>query len=128
MKRILIVDDDLSTTESIGSFLSESGYEVKTAANGIEGLEIAKKMDPDLIITDIKMPKLNGFEMFFALRGMNYKKPIIFISSYDSIETNGKDFEVFVQMEKPINIFELSRHIEKLLGVTKLPLEYYSLN
>jgi|WetSurMetagenome_2_1015567.scaffolds.fasta_scaffold151782_3 DNA-binding response OmpR family regulator len=127
MKRILIVDDDLSTTESIGSFLSESGYEIKTAANGIEALEVVKEMDPDLIITDVRMPKMNGFELFFALRSMNYKKPIIFISSYDNIDTNGKDFEVFVQMEKPINIFELSHHIKKLLRVT-IPMMEFSQN
>ena len=57
MKRILIVDDDPSTTESISSFLIEKGYEVKTASNGMEALEVVKEMNPDLIITDIRMPK-----------------------------------------------------------------------
>ena len=116
MKRILIVDDDSSTTESISSFLIETGYEVKTASNGMEALEVVKEMNPDLIITDIRMPKLNGFELYTVLREMNYKKPIIFISSYDNTDTNGKNLEVFAQIQKPINIFELNQYIKKALA------------
>lgn len=116
MKRILIVDDDSSTTESISSFLIETGYEVKTASNGMEALEVAKEMNPDLIITDIRMPKLNGFELYIVLREMNYKKPIIFISSYDIHETKEEKFEVFAHIQKPINIFELNQFINKALA------------
>ncbi len=115
MKRILIIDDDSSTTESISSYLLEEGYEVTTAANGIEGLEMVKKFDPDLIITDIRMPKLNGVELYFVLKGMKFNKPIIFISSYDFKDTESSSLRITAFIEKPINIFELDDFIKQAL-------------
>ena len=115
MKRILIIDDDSSTTESISSYLREIGYDVATAANGIEGLEMVKKFDPDLIISDIRMPKLNGVELYFVLKGMKFNKPIIFISSYDFKDAESSSLRITAYIEKPINIFELDDYIKQAL-------------
>jgi two-component system response regulator YesN len=115
MKRILVVDDDISTTESISSYLIENGYEVIIASNGSEGLELVKKFNPDLLITDIRMPKLNGLELYSVLRDMNFNKPIIFISSYDYRESTSNNLKIMAYIEKPINIFELDKYIKLAL-------------
>jgi len=115
MKRILIIDDDPSTTESIASFLAESGYEVQTAANGVEGLEMVKKNAPDLIVSDIRMPKLTGLELLYVLNGMKFEKPVIFISSYDYLDASSTKLNIFAHIQKPINIFELYRCIKNAL-------------
>lgn len=115
MKRILIVDDDISTTESISTYLIDNGYEVQTAVNGIEGLDLVKKFDPDLLISDIRMPKLNGLELYSVLQGMNFNKPIIFISSFNYRESTTKNLNISAYCEKPINIFELAGYIKRAL-------------
>ena len=121
MKRILFIDDDTSTTESIASFLAESGYEVQTAAYGVEGLELVKKTTPDLIVSDIRMPKLSGLELLYILDGMHYAKPVIFISSYDYLDTNSATLNIFAHIQKPINIFELFRCIKNALTQYEAP-------
>lgn len=115
MKRILIIDDDPSTTESIGSYLKDIGYEVATASDGLEGLEMVKKFDPDLVISDIRMPKLNGLELYSILKGMKFSKPIILISSYNYAETSQEKLKITAYIEKPINIFELNDFIKRAL-------------
>jgi len=98
--------------------LKEVGYEVATAENGIEGLEMVKKFVPDLIITDIRMPKLNGVELYFVLKGMKYNKPIIFISSYDLKDAQSNNLRITAYIEKPINIFEFDDFIKQALVQT----------
>jgi CheY-like chemotaxis protein len=111
MKKILVIDDDISTTESISSYLKELGYEVITAYNGLEGIEAVKKTNPDLIISDIMMPKLNGIELSYVLKGLNYPIPIIIISSIDFEEQKNSEFNIIAYISKPINIFQLSDYI-----------------
>lgn len=116
MQKILVVDDDKSTTESIGSYLEELGYSVLTANNVIDALEIIKKYNPDLVICDISMPKLGGVELSYILKGMNFKNPLIFISGKDSGENIVNELDFFAFVRKPIDIFELSDYVEKALA------------
>lgn len=74
VKKILLVDDELSITKLLGFSLSESGFEVKTAASGEAALALFAKETFDLAMIDINMPKMNGFEVIFHLRK---KKPDI---------------------------------------------------
>jgi DNA-binding response OmpR family regulator len=115
MKKILIIDDDPSTTESIGSYLKDVGYEVATASDGLEGLELVKKFDPDLVISDIRMPKLNGLELYSVLKGMKFTKPIILISAFDYADTSPEKLKITAFIEKPINIFALNDFIKQAL-------------
>jgi serine/threonine-protein kinase PpkA len=68
MHRILVVDDEESIRKNIERLLSLEGYEVATAPNGQHGLVIARSMLPDIIITDINMPGMDGFAMLDAIR------------------------------------------------------------
>ena len=66
--KILVVDDDLGTRLSIGDYLELSGYKVLTANDGEEGLLMVNKHHPDLIVTDIIMPHMNGYELVRHVR------------------------------------------------------------
>ncbi|MCX7833085.1 MAG: response regulator [Ignavibacteria bacterium] len=116
MKRnkILIIDDDLSSRESLKTYFEDEGYRVNTAKNGVDALEIMKRFVPDLIICDIKMPKLGGEELYYILRGKKYRKPIIFITAYEMKKnfTNGS----VIVMKKPIDIFRLNEFVVKALS------------
>jgi len=117
MQKILIVDDDKSTTESIGTYFEELGYTVLVANNGIDALEMIKRNNPDLVITDVRMPKLGGIELSYILKGMNFKNPLIFISGYDLIDSSIQDINYYAYIKKPIDIFELSNYVVKALNV-----------
>jgi two-component system, chemotaxis family, chemotaxis protein CheY len=69
MSKILVVDDNFQIRQLLHMFFSEAGFAVIDAGNGIEGFTIAKAEKPDLIITDLQMPLVNGTEMIRQLRG-----------------------------------------------------------
>ena len=81
-KKVLVVDDDEVIRDLIISFLSFSGYEVSGAKNGKEGLDMVVEQPPDLIISDIHMPQMNGFQLLKEVKEINPKLPVIFITGY----------------------------------------------
>ena len=83
MKRILVVDDERQIIRMLRASLQSSGYEVLTASNGVEGLERFKSGRPDLIITDLAMPEMNGLELTQAVRRLD-KTPVIVLSVRDT--------------------------------------------
>ena len=84
MAKVLVVEDDSDTLALMKSILELSGFDVVLAADGVEGIEQARAESPDLIITDITMPNLNGIEMIHKLREMSEFKtaPILAVTSY----------------------------------------------
>ena len=88
IKKILVVDDEESITRLMKSMLSAYGYEAVLAGNGKQGLELYKTEKPDLIITDIIMPDMEGIELIRILRKIDKKLPIIVMSG----DPTGKKF------------------------------------
>ena len=88
MKRILVVDDEMSCRLLYSEELKEEGYEVFLASNGREALEVVEKLPIDLVLLDIKMPDMNGYEVCKRFQENQHLKeiPIIFISAYSSTE------------------------------------------
>lgn len=87
MKKLLIVEDEYAIRRGIAETVNwrALGYEtVIQASNGLEGLETAQKESPDLIITDVKMPKMDGLEMIAKLRESDYNGKIIILTAYDT--------------------------------------------
>jgi len=82
-KRLLLVDDSPADLHLISSVLSVSGYQISTAANGEEGLAKAKSERPDLIILDVVMPKMNGFQVCRAIKSTSdiAAVPVILLTS-----------------------------------------------
>ncbi len=119
-KKILIVDDS-ATARMLERTVLESRYDVVTASDGAEALKVALKEHPDLILLDVVMPKMDGFEVCRVLRGLEATRavPIIMVTTRGegkSIETgfaNGANDYV----TKPINHAELLAKIERHLGV-----------
>lgn len=83
MKRILVVDDERQITRMLRVSLQSSGYEVSVANNGLEALERIREAKPDLIITDLVMPEMNGVELTEAVREFD-TTPIIVLSVRES--------------------------------------------
>lgn len=88
-KKILVVDDDKLIRESLAAMLRNQGHVVVEAADGQEGIKVAEKERPDLVITDIRMPVLDGSEMIKQLRSQDYGShlPIIVLSNDETTNT-----------------------------------------
>jgi two-component system, OmpR family, response regulator len=80
LERILIVDDFPQMAQAVAETLRDLGYMVQTAKGGAEGLEIAKRFRPQLILLDIEMPKLNGYEVTRRIRRYTWGKRIVIIA------------------------------------------------
>ena len=111
--RILVVDDEKRILNFLNSKLKASGYEVLTACDGLEALEQAQAQEPDLILLDILMPKLDGFETLKRLRSFS-STPVIILSAkgadIDKIKGLGLGADDY--LPKPFNPDELIARIE----------------
>lgn len=116
IKKILVVDDDPAFTTLVSKCLETNGYEVTAVTEAADGLDYAMKNDLDLIILDVMMPVINGYNFCRLLKQEENKKnvPIILLTSRDQI----KDIEIGLAMgaeaylAKPLNTTELLRTIK----------------
>ncbi len=81
MKKILIIDDEPGVTLGLEDHLAMEGFEVETRDDGAKGLEAILDLKPDLVLLDVMMPKLNGFEVCKELRKRDFKVPIIMLTA-----------------------------------------------
>lgn len=116
-KRILVVEDEASSRLALVKLLGW-GYDVVSAADGIEGFDAALRSRPDLIITDVSMPKLDGFGMVRRLRVAGVKAPVIFVTAREraqdviaGIQAGARHYVV-----KPIRIDDLEDKIRKIFS------------
>jgi len=103
--KILVVDDDPIIRELLGIHLRNAGYEVRTAEDGIAGGYGVLREPPDLIISDVNMPHLDGFQFIAALRSDSTLKsiPVIFLTSEQGYEDVGKELGAVGFVPKPIS-------------------------
>ncbi len=80
---VLLVEDEQFPREAIGRFLKSQVAAVHLAANGLEGLELFSTVQPDVVITDLEMPVMNGLEMIRKIRTLGRTVPIIIVTGYD---------------------------------------------
>jgi two-component system, OmpR family, response regulator ChvI len=116
-KKILIVDDDPDITTTFDLSLEETGsFEVETYNNGIEALSNFQPNSYDLVLLDIKMPKMDGFELCDKIRKIDGKVKVCFISAFDPYSDELKDQFLSSKIEcfipKPIETKELVKRIE----------------
>ena len=85
-KKILIIEDEKTLADSLGEKLTQEGFDVLRAEDGITGLDMAFQNEPDLILLDIVMPKMNGLEMLSRLRKDDWGKlvPVILLTNYEN--------------------------------------------
>ena len=116
MKRILVVDDERQITRMLRMALQTSGYAVDTAANGIEGLQKFEAQRPDLVITDLSMPGMDGLELTRALRRAGVT-PIIVLSvrNADAMKVQALDEGADDYLTKPFSMPELQARVRALL-------------
>jgi two-component system KDP operon response regulator KdpE len=114
--KILLVDDESQITRVLRTALSTQGYLLRVAANGIEGLEALHEWKPDLVITDLAMPQMNGVELCHEIRAVS-KVPIIVLSvrNQDLMKVEALDAGADDYVTKPFSIQELQARVRAQL-------------
>ena len=114
---ILVVDDEESLTDLVSSALRFAGYDVATESNGFDALRRIKSQTPDLVVLDVNMPEIDGFEVCRRIRRDGFDIPVIFLTARDDIDAlrvgfrqGGDDY-----LTKPFSLEELGLRIEALL-------------
>ena len=122
MVKILVVDDDKNIRKLMTVVLSNEGFAVLSASDGKKALEIMDKEMVDIVIVDIMMPNLDGYEFTETVRAVNDKLPIIMLSAKQLAEDRKKGFVAGIDdfMVKPVDTEELVLHIRALLRRAKI--------
>jgi Response regulators consisting of a CheY-like receiver domain and a winged-helix DNA-binding domain len=118
--RVLVVDDEANITDLVGTALRYVGFEVATATTGREAIERARAFRPELIVLDVMLPDLDGFEVTRRLRGEGLRIPVLFLTARDATEDKvtgltlgGDDY-----VTKPFSLEELVARVRAVLRRT----------
>uniref|UniRef100_A0A7C4Y514 Response regulator n=1 Tax=candidate division WOR-3 bacterium TaxID=2052148 RepID=A0A7C4Y514_UNCW3 len=119
---ILVVEDHKTLRLMIVKGLKKEGFEVVEAENGKQALEIIEKMEPELIISDVRMPEMDGFEFISRLREKNRIIPFIFLTVLDDIDDYKKGYKLGADsyITKPFEMKELIEKIRMKLQKTRI--------
>lgn len=122
MFNILIADDDVNIQKFIAAYLQNAGYKTFTASDGLEALDILGREHIDLLISDIMMPKMDGYTLIKNLRSSVFNLPILVITAKEHIEDKRKGFEAGADdyMVKPVNFDEMLMRVSALLRRAKV--------
>jgi two-component system OmpR family response regulator len=119
--RLLVVDDEPNIVELLAASLRYAGFEVTTARSGTEALSRANEARPDLLVLDVMMPGIDGFEVVRRLRGEGVTSPVLFLTARDSTEDKisgltlgGDDY-----VTKPFSLEEVVARIRSILRRTR---------
>lgn len=122
MFKILVVEDDRALNKSVCSFLNQSGYEATGCLSANEAYDAMYETMFDLIVSDIMMPEIDGFEFAKTVRSLNAEIPILFMTARDDFASKQRGYRVGIDdyMVKPIDLDELFLRIGALLRRAKI--------
>ncbi|MCW8847856.1 MAG: response regulator, partial [Sedimenticola sp.] len=116
MKKALIVDDDRAIRRTLELHLIEEGFEVLTAGDGQEGVDIALAQAIDMVLLDLRLPKLDGFEVLKLIKQQKPTLPVVMITAYDDMHTAIEAIRLgaFDHLGKPLDLDQLDEVITKI--------------
>lgn len=117
-KSILIVDDEVHVREGLAELLEQEGFHVETAMNGKDALAIAVNKKFDLMISDIKMPEMDGMQLLESMQAANPELRVIMVTAFGDVQTylNAMQLGAHEYINKPIKLPELKRVIATIMG------------
>ena len=122
MFKILVVEDDKDLNRTVCTFLNQSGYEATGCLNASDAYDAMYETMFDLIVSDIMMPGIDGFEFVKSIRSLNENLPILFMTARDDMASKQRGFRIGIDdyMVKPIDLDELFLRIGALLRRSKI--------
>ncbi|MGM9942033.1 MAG: response regulator transcription factor [Bulleidia sp.] len=125
MVRILVVEDDTALNQAVCTYLYDNGFETKGCLNARSAYDAMYNTLYDLIISDIMMPEIDGYEFAEAVRNVNRFTPILFMSARDDLTSKKRGFQIGIDdyMVKPIDLDELLMRVKALLRRANIEME-----
>lgn len=122
MVNILLVDDHEKVRKLMEIYLKREGYNVLHAANGKEALEVLDSAAADLVVADILMPEMDGYELTRSLREAKFSMPILMVTAKDTLPDKKRGFDLGADdyMVKPVDMDELALRVKALLRRSKI--------
>lgn len=122
MNKILVIEDNENLARIYQSILSKNYFDVFITSDGQQALDLLEKIHVDLIITDVMMPNMDGFEFASLMRDAGFEVPILMITALDSLEDKKRGFKLGIDdyMVKPIDLDEMVLRVEALLRRAKI--------
>jgi len=118
---VLVVDDEVAVADLLEDALTIGGYQTLRATNGMEALRLVREKSPDLLLLDINMPLMNGFEVLERLRGRGNDTPVLFLTARDDRddELHGLQLGADDYVTKPFGVDELILRVQAVLRRTQ---------
>jgi CheY-like chemotaxis protein len=119
LKKVLIVDDNVNDRAVLGYYVSKYFLcDIYTASNGSEALEIVERIPPDVIITDITMPVMNGIEFITELASRKINIPVIALSAVNekSVVEQINNLGILTYLQKPVNSYGIFESLEGIFN------------
>jgi two-component system copper resistance phosphate regulon response regulator CusR len=118
--KILVIEDEVKTAKFLKKGLSEAGYVIDVAADGLEGLHLAKEVDFDLVILDVMLPVLDGWQVLAQLHETEQKALVLMLTARDAVHERVRGFELGADdyLVKPFAFSELLARVRSLLRRT----------
>jgi DNA-binding NtrC family response regulator len=115
MKTVLVVDDEPDICSELSLFLTHKGFQVVTAPNGKEALAIYKKIKPDIVISDYKMPVMNGFDLLLNIKRANKAAAVVLMSAVVDLDPfiMTRNSAAYEFIHKPVDLNELLTLVQK---------------
>lgn len=116
--KVLLVEDEQTLAMIIKDTLAEQGFDIVLAGNGTEGLTLFFDIRPDILVSDVMMPELDGFGMVHKIRQTDKTTPVLFLTARSAIKDIVEGFELGANdyLKKPFNMQELIVRIKSLVG------------
>jgi two-component system, OmpR family, response regulator len=119
--RVLVVDDEESITQLVSTVLRYEGFDVQTAADGRAAVKAAQSFRPDIVVLDVMLPDLDGFEVYRRIDSASARVPVLFLTARDSTEdrVHGLTLGADDYMGKPFSLEELVARVRAILRRTR---------
>ena len=119
---VLVVDDEVYAAEAMMEYLFSHGFQVNMAGDGEEALELFDAEPTDVVVTDIRMPKMDGYTLIKHLKQRNPDIPVIVVTGHtgmDDVDTGNINKQAFAVLKKPVSLSELASQVEKAALLSK---------
>ena len=120
--RIVVIDDEVNAAAALETLLREDGYEVAKANDGRSGLLLIEKQEPDVVLTDLRMPEMDGIELLTRIKQIRPETMVVLMTAYGTVKTAVKAMKLGAEdyLPKPIDVEELEVILQKTLEKKRL--------